>query len=52
MICKQCGIDTPRLRLRQRYCPTCEVAVEKQLRWYARIPRWPFAKDLTGWLWA
>lgn len=49
MICKRCGVDTPRLTLDQRYCPTCDREVRDRIRADAqrRRPRFSSGKDLT-----
>lgn len=49
MTCKTCGIDTPRLTIRQTRCPDCERKVQRLLASYRRPHRLP-AVDLTGWL--
>lgn len=49
MKCKRCGVDTPRLTLAQRYCPTCAREVDQRIAAdeARRRPRFSIGKDLT-----
>lgn len=49
MNCKACGIETPRLRTAQRYCPQCEARIAETIRKddERRRPR-VYQKDFTG----
>lgn len=46
--CLRCGIETPRLTVKQIHCPPCEAAVAAIIAadTARRQPRFPFGKDL------
>lgn len=49
MKCAACGVDTPRLRVTQRYCPPCEARITETIRKdEERRGRFGRVKDLTG----
>lgn len=50
MICRRCGIQTPRLTLSQTRCPDCQRQVDAIIEAdeRRRAPRF-VAKDLTAW---
>ena len=48
MKCARCGIETPRLTVKQTRCPRCEAEVAAIIAadTARRQPRFPFGKDL------
>ena len=48
--CIRCGIPTPRLRVDQRHCPSCDRQVQALIAAdeARRTPRFGASKDLTG----